>query len=35
MSVNKLFIAGAGCGKTTFIVEKALQMKCSFNLMST
>lgn len=28
MSVkNKLFIAGAGCGKTTFIIENALKIK--------
>ena len=35
MSVNKLFIAGAGCGKTTFIVEKALQMKGRNILITT
>ncbi|WP_157159631.1 UvrD-helicase domain-containing protein [Brachyspira pilosicoli] len=35
MSVNKLFIAGAGCGKTTFIIEKALQMKGRNILITT
>lgn len=36
MSVkNKLFIAGAGCGKTTFIIENALKIKDKKVLITT
>ena len=32
---NKLFIAGAGCGKTTFIIENALKIKDKKVLITT
>ena len=36
MSVkNKLFVAGAGCGKTTFIIENALKIKDKKVLITT
>ena len=35
MSVNKLFLAAAGCGKTTYIINEALKLKNQNILITT